>query len=105
MTTLFFFLIYLQKQELTVAFFPNIVVFSNQGNKVLYIGMLRHCTVTAVKTQITRVSCPDRSGLKARQMPGRTGEDTADGEDGCSAGCPGMTNLTYRFVQSSPQSI
>lgn len=42
-----------ETRELTVFF-----SFSNQGNKVLYIGMLRHCTVTAVKTNITPVSCP-----------------------------------------------
>lgn len=33
----------------------------------LYIGMLRHCTVTAVKTNITRVSCPSSEG---RTKPG-----------------------------------
>lgn len=68
--------------------------------------MLRHCTVTAVKTNITPVSCPN--GTVWRQD--KSGEDrqgnVKPGEDGCSVGCPGMTNLTYRsFVQISPQSI
>lgn len=75
--------------------------FSNQGNKVLYIGMLRHCTVTAVKTNITPVSCP--AGTVWRQD--KSGEDrqghVKPREDGCSVGCPGMTDLTFRsFVQN-----
>lgn len=45
-----------ETRELTVGFF--FLSFSNQGNQVLYIGMLRHCTVIAVKTNITPVSCP-----------------------------------------------
>lgn len=46
----------------------------NQGNQVLYIGMLRHCTVTAVKTNTTLFSCP--AGTVWRQD--KSGEDRKD---------------------------
>lgn len=63
--------------------------------------MLRHCTVTAVKTNITRVSCPPLEQSEGRTYQERTETDVSMG---VQWGCPGITNVTdRRFVQISPQ--
>lgn len=64
------------------------------GEYSFYIGMLRRCTVTAVKTNTDRVSCPSSEGR------------TTPGEDrtvwvGVQWAVRGFTNATDRKVCAS----
>ncbi|KAG7222850.1 hypothetical protein INR49_016012 [Caranx melampygus] len=51
-----------------------------KGNQVLYIGMLRHCTVSAVKTNITPVSCPAGTPTTERQEDDEEEEEEEEEE-------------------------
>lgn len=71
-------------------------LFSNPRNQVLYIGMLRRCTVTAMN--IDPVSCPGgtvwrQDKLWGQASPSRGGR--------CSLDCSGVTDsMTQKFCRS-----